>query len=332
MIMKRSNILLLTVMLIYVFSLQNLFASQEYKSFLNSNNGGSNMAVTENEYTLDQQNKGYRNFNQDTAAGLYYLHARYYDPNTRQFLTTDPARMKNLYGYCVKDPVNEWDPTGQWEWPEWLKNFFKAFCYIAKNDEDIINESDLKENPFLVCFNDDNNNNMCKLKITMEKKLSQKINTEELADNSKIKNILSSLDKSCNEVDGLISKAETDHKDLMNGIGGNIINKEEIYGKLNSQINNHNLFYHLIEDDYNAQIAKLDASYTEKYDYITSIEKKLEFYKEKINRLNRRQSAIGKIKVKYNMDKAVKGYSVEDYEKFYSLPLATIKNGLHRQL
>ena len=99
-------------MLVYVLPMQNLFASQEYKSFLNSNNSGSNMAVSGNEYTLDQQDKGYRNFNQDTNAGLYYLHARYYDPMTRQFLTKDPAKMKNLYAYCVKDPVDAVDEQG----------------------------------------------------------------------------------------------------------------------------------------------------------------------------------------------------------------------------
>jgi len=71
------------------------------------------MAVTANEYTLDQQNKGYRDFNEDTTPGLYYLHARYYDPQTRQFLTKDPAGMKNLYAYCKKDPINDEDPTGQ---------------------------------------------------------------------------------------------------------------------------------------------------------------------------------------------------------------------------
>ena len=126
---KFVSMLLLSGILCYIFPVQNLFASQEYKSFLNSNNSGSNMAVTANEYTLDQQNKGYRNFNEDTTTGLYYLHARYYDPNTRQFLTKDPAGMKNLYAYCAKDPVNEWDPTGQWEWPVFMKNFFNGLIY-----------------------------------------------------------------------------------------------------------------------------------------------------------------------------------------------------------
>ena len=125
--MKKFNFLLLPVVLVFVLPMQNLFASQKYKPFFSSNNGGSNMVVTGNEYTLDQQSKGYRDFNKDAIAGLYYLHARYYDPNTRQFLTKDPAGMKNLYGYCVKDPVNYADPKGLC--PGFLKTMFKTiFC------------------------------------------------------------------------------------------------------------------------------------------------------------------------------------------------------------
>jgi RHS repeat-associated protein len=127
-IRKITNFLLMPAMLVLVFPVQNLFASQEYKSFLNSNNSGSNIAVTENEYTLDNQGKGYRDFDEDTTAGLYYLHARYYDSTTRQFLSKDPAGMKNLYGYCVKDPINNEDPTGYlsvWKW-------ITGFCEKAK--------------------------------------------------------------------------------------------------------------------------------------------------------------------------------------------------------
>ena len=109
---KIAKCLLLTVMLVYVLPVQNLFASQEYRSFFHSNNGDGNMAITANEYTLDQHNKGYRNFNEDTSAGLYYLHARYYDPNTKQFLTKDPAGMKNMYAYCARDSLNAVDEQG----------------------------------------------------------------------------------------------------------------------------------------------------------------------------------------------------------------------------
>jgi hypothetical protein len=66
---KITNFLLLPVVLVFVFLAQNLLASQGCRSFFDASNEGRNMVVTANEYTLDQQNKGYRNFNQDTNAG-----------------------------------------------------------------------------------------------------------------------------------------------------------------------------------------------------------------------------------------------------------------------
>jgi len=46
--------------------------------------------------------------------GLYYLRARYYDPQTGQFLTRDPleAITGQPYGYAGNDPLNSADPTG----------------------------------------------------------------------------------------------------------------------------------------------------------------------------------------------------------------------------
>jgi len=133
--MKRFNFLALPVILIFVFSAQNLLASQGYKTFLHPNNLDNSMTIAGNEYNLNQQDKGYRDFNEDSTAGLYYLHARYYDSNTRQFLTKDPAKMKNLYGYCVKDPVNEWDPTGLAAWYIRVMNFFKSLCCSMREEK-----------------------------------------------------------------------------------------------------------------------------------------------------------------------------------------------------
>ena len=50
----------------------------------------------------------------DTETNLYYLRARYYDPQTAQFLTRDPleARTHSAYGYVGGDPLNAIDPTG----------------------------------------------------------------------------------------------------------------------------------------------------------------------------------------------------------------------------
>ncbi|GAA4835124.1 RHS repeat-associated core domain-containing protein [Luteimicrobium xylanilyticum] len=54
----------------------------------------------------------------DTLTGLLYLRARYYDPTTTQFLTTDPAITTTLqaYLYTRNDPLNLTDPLGLFSW------------------------------------------------------------------------------------------------------------------------------------------------------------------------------------------------------------------------
>ncbi|HEX6699542.1 MAG TPA: RHS repeat-associated core domain-containing protein [Gaiellaceae bacterium] len=51
---------------------------------------------------------------QDTETGLYYLRARYYDPQTAQFLTRDPLAplTQDAYGYSEENPLNWADPLG----------------------------------------------------------------------------------------------------------------------------------------------------------------------------------------------------------------------------
>lgn len=46
--------------------------------------------------------------------GLIYLHARYYDPSSGQFLTQDPlvSQTRDPYGYAGNDPLDALDPTG----------------------------------------------------------------------------------------------------------------------------------------------------------------------------------------------------------------------------
>jgi RHS repeat-associated protein len=57
----------------------------------------------------------------DESTGLYYLNARYYDPENGRFLTEDTYRGEtddpdtwHLYAYCNNDPVNYVDPSGHW--------------------------------------------------------------------------------------------------------------------------------------------------------------------------------------------------------------------------
>ena len=55
----------------------------------------------------------------DQSTGLYYLNARYYNPEDGGFLTEDTYRgetnepeTQNLYVYCADNPVNYVDPSG----------------------------------------------------------------------------------------------------------------------------------------------------------------------------------------------------------------------------
>ena len=57
----------------------------------------------------------------DQSTGLYYLNARYYNPEDGRFLTEDTYHGENdkpdtqhLYVYCANNPVNYVDPSGHW--------------------------------------------------------------------------------------------------------------------------------------------------------------------------------------------------------------------------
>ena len=62
----------------------------------------------------------YRSYYFDRETGLYYLNARYYNPEWRRFISPDAAEYidpetpngLNLYVYCYNDPVNYADPSG----------------------------------------------------------------------------------------------------------------------------------------------------------------------------------------------------------------------------
>jgi RHS repeat-associated protein len=51
----------------------------------------------------------------DQGSELYYMRARYYDPQLGRFLSEDPIGISgglNLYAYAGNDPVNKTDPAG----------------------------------------------------------------------------------------------------------------------------------------------------------------------------------------------------------------------------
>ena len=62
----------------------------------------------------------YRSYYRDTDLGLYYLQSRYYDSeigrfiNADGYITTGQGVMSyNMFAYCLNNPVNMSDPTGQ---------------------------------------------------------------------------------------------------------------------------------------------------------------------------------------------------------------------------
>ncbi|MBI6871798.1 RHS repeat-associated core domain-containing protein [Clostridium aciditolerans] len=61
----------------------------------------------------------YRGYRYDTETGLYYLNARYYNPELGRFINADSLGGKvgellshNVFAYCTNNPVNLDDPSG----------------------------------------------------------------------------------------------------------------------------------------------------------------------------------------------------------------------------
>ena len=60
----------------------------------------------------------YRGYYFDSDSGLYYLKSRYYDPNLQRFINSDGQLARkdfvgaNLFAYCLNNPINMADTTG----------------------------------------------------------------------------------------------------------------------------------------------------------------------------------------------------------------------------
>ena len=85
-------------------------ATYQYTDFGQTTINGDNKAENEVCYTGGIY---------DQSTGLYYLNARYYNPEDGRFVTEDSYRGEvddpdtgHLYGYCANNPVNYVDPSG----------------------------------------------------------------------------------------------------------------------------------------------------------------------------------------------------------------------------
>ena len=81
--------------------------------------------------TIGQTNPiRYRGYYYDAETGFYHLGSRYYDPVTHRFINADGyvstgqgVNGTNMFAYCMNNPVNMSDPTGNW--PQWIKDAVK---------------------------------------------------------------------------------------------------------------------------------------------------------------------------------------------------------------
>ena len=81
----------------------------------------------------------YRGYYLDDETGLYYLNARYYDPEIGRFISADsiaylaPESINglNVYAYCGNNSVMNVDPTGTWSWSEFWTGLGQVITGIA---------------------------------------------------------------------------------------------------------------------------------------------------------------------------------------------------------
>ena len=88
--------------------------------------------------TIGQKNPlKYRGYYYDAETGFYYVSSRYYDPEIGRFINADGQIANvggdilgyNMFAYCMNNPVNMSDPTGNW--PKWATKLAVAVAVVA---------------------------------------------------------------------------------------------------------------------------------------------------------------------------------------------------------
>ena len=91
---------------------------------------------TADSYVYNNNPFTYRGYYYDSETGLYYLQTRYYDASIGRFINADGEMSGvggnligyNLYAYGFNNPINMYDPTGEWPW---LANLVGAVAAVA---------------------------------------------------------------------------------------------------------------------------------------------------------------------------------------------------------
>ena len=116
----------------------NVIARYDYDAWGNilSITNGAGVDISQNFSHIANINPiRYRGYYYDEETGFYYLQSRYYDPVTQRFLNADGLVStgqgilgNNMFAYCGNNPVNFFDPTGQFL--EILGAISNALSYI----------------------------------------------------------------------------------------------------------------------------------------------------------------------------------------------------------
>lgn len=94
-------------------------------------------AITDSTHIANVNPLRYRGYYYDSETGLYYISARYYDPEIGRWINADnqiagiggEVLGYNLFAYCTNNPINMSDPSGNW--PKWATKLVAAVAVVA---------------------------------------------------------------------------------------------------------------------------------------------------------------------------------------------------------